>query len=252
VDDDQSTIGKKKQDHLIGTKIVDRYEILSVIGYGGTTSVYKANDLGRGRFVVIKMLHTHSTASEITVRRFEQECSTLALLKHRNIVAHYDNGVTDEDQPFLVMEYLDGVTLKQLIEESGSLEVKEALSIFIQACAGLAAAHEKSIVHRDMKPANIMVLRDEQAVVQVKILDFGVAKLLIQGETFQTKTQTGEMLGTLLYMSPEQCLDQDLDGRSDVYSLGCVLYEALTGKPPICGRTAFETMNKHLSFSCAP
>jgi hypothetical protein len=181
------------------------------------------------------------------VRRFEQECSTLALLKHRNIVAHYDNGVTDEDQPFLVMEYLDGVTLKQLIEESGSLEVKEALSIFIQACAGLAAAHEKSIVHRDMKPANIMVLRDEQAVVQVKILDFGVAKLLIQGETFQTKTQTGEMLGTLLYMSPEQCLDQDLDGRSDVYSLGCVLYEALTGKPPICGRTAFETMNKHLS-----
>ena len=244
----QSTTVKKKQDQLIGTKVGDRYEVLSVIGYGTTTSVYKAQDTQRdNRLVAIKMLHTHSTASEMTVRRFEQECKTLALLRHANIVTQYDSGVTDQDQPYLVMEFLDGVTLKKMIEDAGVIGVKQALEIFIQACAGLAAAHEKGVVHRDMKPANIMVTRDEKGKDHVKILDFGVAKLLIQGETFQTKTQTGEMLGTLLYMSPEQCLDQDLDGRSDVYALGCVLFETLTGKPPLCGRTAFETMNKHLT-----
>ncbi|HEY9756546.1 MAG TPA: protein kinase [Oculatellaceae cyanobacterium] len=244
---EQAPAEKKKRDPLIGTKISDRYEITSLIGHGATTSVYKGQDTQRNRPVAIKLLHTHSIASEMTVRRFEQECKTLALLKHNNIVAHYDSGTNDQDQPFMVMEYLEGTTIKQLIENEGAIEVKRALGIFIQACAGLSVAHEKDIVHRDMKPANIMVVKDAQGADLVKILDFGVAKLLIQGETFQTKTQTGEMLGTLLYMSPEQCLDQDLDGRSDVYSLGCVLYEALTAKPPICGRTAFETMNKHLS-----
>jgi serine/threonine protein kinase len=239
--------GKKKQDQLIGTKVDDRYEILSVIGHGATTSVYKAQDIQENRLVAIKMLHTHSIASEMTVRRFDQECKTLALLRHANIVTQYASGITEQDQPFLVMEYLDGLSLMQMILDQGAIPVLESLSIFMQACAGLSAAHEKGIVHRDMKPANIMITKDAQGRERVKILDFGVAKLLIQGETFQTKTQTGEMLGTLLYMSPEQCLDQDLDGRSDVYSLGCVLFEALTGKPPICGRTAFETMNQHLT-----
>lgn len=207
--DEQSTVSKKKQDRLIGTTIVDRYEILSIVGHGATTSVYKAQDKHRNRLVVIKMLHTHSIANEMTVRRFEQECKTLALLKHPNIVAHYDSGVTDPDQPFLVMEFLDRVTIKQLLDEHKSLDVREALPLFIEACAGLAAAHEKDVVHRDMKPVNLMVVKDAKGNSHVKILDLGVAKLLIQGETFQTKTQTGEMLGTLLYMSPEQCLDQD-------------------------------------------
>jgi serine/threonine-protein kinase len=157
----QSATGKKKQDQLIGTRVDGRYEILSVIGYGATTSVYKAQDTQRNRLVAIKMLHTHSTASDMTVRRFEQECKTLALLKHANIVAQYDNGVTDQDQPFLVMEFLEGLTLKQMIDDNGVIPVIEALSIFIQACAGLATAHEKGIVHRDMKPANIMVVKDE-------------------------------------------------------------------------------------------
>lgn len=246
-----TTTGKKKQDRMIGTKINERYEILSVVGHGATTSVYKAQDTKNDRLVAIKMLHTHSVSSEMTVRRFEQECKTLALLRHVNIVSQYESGVTDQDQPFLVMEFLEGASLMQMIQDNGAIRVIPALSIFTQACAGLAAAHEKGVVHRDMKPANIMLIKDDLGRDLVKILDFGVAKLLIQGETFQTKTQTGEMLGTLLYMSPEQCLDQDLDGRSDVYSLGCVLFEALTGKPPICGRTAFETMNQHLTVKPA-
>jgi serine/threonine protein kinase len=247
MNDEKLIVGKPKQDPLIGMMVAERYTILSLIGHGSTTSVYKAQDAQRNKVVVLKMLHIHSMASDLTLRRFEQECETLALLKHPNIVTHYDSGTTDQGQPFLVMEYLDGKTLKQLIDEKGFVEVVDALPIFMQACAGLAAAHERSVVHRDMKPANIMVMPDENGKFRVKLLDFGVAKILVQGETFQTKTQTGEMLGTLLYMSPEQCLDEFLDERSDVYSLGCVFYEALTGTPPLCGRTAFETMNKHLS-----
>ena len=237
---------KIRRDPFIGTVVAQRYEITELIGRGATTTVYKAEDKQVHRPVAIKILRTDSIFNEQTIRRFEQECKTLGLLKHSNIVALYDSGVTENDQPYLVMKYVDGISLKQLIDENNGLDVKRTLRIFIQVCAGLAAAHEKGVVHRDMKPANIMLEKDAQGNEHVQILDFGVAKFLVQGETFQTRTQTGEMLGTLLYMSPEQCLDQDLDARCDVYSLGCVIYETLTGKPPLVGRTAFETMNKHL------
>lgn len=238
----------KKRDPLLGSLLVNRYELLSLLGRGATTSVYKARDRDRDRFVAVKILRTDSLFNEQLIRRFEQECKTLALLKHSNIVELYDSGVNESDQPYLVMEYVDGISLKELIEADDRIAVKRTLRIFIQICAALAAAHEKGIVHRDMKPANIMLTKNADGEESVKILDFGVAKLLVQGETFQTKTQTGEMLGTLLYMSPEQCLEQILDERCDVYSVGCVLYETLTGKPPLIGRTAFETMNKHLTL----
>ncbi|HEY9734387.1 MAG TPA: serine/threonine-protein kinase [Drouetiella sp.] len=241
------TSAGKKRDPLLGTEVAGRYELLSLLGRGATTSVYKANDKEKGRIVAVKILRTDSIFNEQLIRRFEQECKTLALLKHKNIVELYDSGINDTDQPFLVMEFVDGSSLKDLIEADDRLDVRRVLKIFVQICAALAVAHEKGIVHRDMKPANIMLTRDSGGEELVKILDFGVAKLLVQGETFQTKTQTGEMLGTLLYMSPEQCLEQVLDERCDVYSVGCVLYEALTGTPPLIGRTAFETMNKHLT-----
>jgi len=244
---DQSTTQSRKRDPLIGTEIAARYELVSLLGRGATTSVYKANDKVKNRFVAVKILRTDSIFNEQLIRRFEQECKTLGLLKHRNIVQLYDSGVNDAEQPFLVMEYVDGISLKELIDADDCVDFARTLKIFIQICAALAAAHEKGIVHRDMKPANIMLMKNSDGEEQVKILDFGVAKLLVQGDTFQTKTQTGEMLGTLLYMSPEQCLEQVLDERCDVYSVGCVLYETLTGKPPLIGRTAFETMNKHLT-----
>lgn len=240
-------VAGKKRDPLLGTVVAERYELLSLLGRGATTSVYKARDREKERTVAVKILRTDSMFNEQLIRRFEQECKTLALLIHTNIVELYDSGINDTDQPFLVMEFVDGTSLKDLIEADDCLDLKRVLRIFVQICAALAAAHEKGIVHRDMKPANIMLTKDSHGDELVKILDFGVAKLLVQGETFQTKTQTGEMLGTLLYMSPEQCLEQVLDERCDVYSVGCVLYEALTGKPPLVGRTAFETMNKHLT-----
>lgn len=244
---EQTSTHDKKRDPLIGTTVAKRHEIVALLGRGATTTVYKAKDTQLKRLEAVKILRTDAIFNEETIKRFDQECRTLGLLKHPNIVTLYGNGITDSDQPFIVMEFVDGVSLKQLIDNEGSIEIKRAIPIFEQTCAGLAAAHERGVVHRDMKPANIMITKDAQGHDLVKILDFGVAKILIQGETFQTKTQTGEMLGTLLYMSPEQCLDQMLDGRCDVYSMGCVMFEALTGKPPLVGRTAFETMNKHLT-----
>lgn len=238
---------KKKSDPYIGRLLGNRYKILSLLGQGATTSVYKAQDTSHDRFAAVKILHFQFGSNEGTVNRFQQETKTISRLTHVNIAAYYDSGTTSEDEHYLVLEFADGKNLKQLIQETGAINWKRAVQLYLQICAALGAAHKLGIVHRDLKPANIIVTKDSAGNEIVKLLDFGVAKLLIQGETFQTKTQTGEMLGTLLYMSPEQCLDQDLDARSDIYSLGCVLFEALTGLPPFAARTAFETMNLHLT-----
>ncbi len=243
----RTTKSQKPIDKFIGTIIEDRFQILDCIGTGATTAVYRALDTQKQRTVALKVLRSEFADNEYTVLRFERECKTLKLLAHHNIVAYCYHGTTEDNRPYLIMEYLDGKSLKQLIESDAGVSPKRALKIFIQVCAALAAAHEKGVIHRDLKPANIMIQIDKEGNDVVKVLDFGVSKMLVQGETFQTKTQTGEMLGTLLYMSPEQCLDQDLDGRSDIYSLGCLMFETLTGTPPISARTAFETMNKHLT-----
>lgn len=235
-------------DPLIGITIGKRYEVISLIGHGATTSVYKAHDTKQDRSVALKILHSYYLGNEPTVRRFKQEAKTLGFLKHHNIISLYDSGVAASRQPYLVMEYAEGTSLKDLISRLGCIERTRAIQIFIQVCAALTTAHAAGIIHRDLKPANIMVTAAADGTDLVKILDFGVSKLMpIQGETFQTKTQTGEMLGTLAYMSPEQCLDQDITERSDIYSLGCVMYETLTGTMPLYGRTAFETMNKHMT-----
>lgn len=238
---------KKKSDPYIGRLLGNKYQILSLLGQGATTSVYKAQDTRHDRFAAVKILHFQFGSNEGTVNRFQQETKTIGRLNHINIAAYYDSGTTSEDEHYLVLEFADGKNLKQLIQETGAISWKRAIHLFLQICAALGAAHKLGIVHRDLKPANIIVTKDSAGTEVIKLLDFGVAKLLIQGETFQTKTQTGEMLGTLLYMSPEQCLDQDLDARSDIYSLGCVLFESLTGVPPLAARTAFETMNLHLT-----
>ena len=143
--------------------------------------------------------------------------------------------------------------MKDAIAETGWLSVSLTLGIAAQICSALCAVHELGLVHCDMKPGNIMLTCSPDGKLIVKVLDFGIAKILpVTGDTVLKLTQDGNMLGSLLYMSPEQCLDQEVDARSDLYSLGCVIYEALTGKPPICARTAFETMNKHLTAMPAP
>lgn len=232
----------------VGTILQDRYRLDSLLGSGGTSSVYKGFDLRDSREIAVKLMHAHLVSDVMVVRRFEQEAKTANVLVHPNIVPIHDFGSTPNGQPYLVMDFVAGRNLQDLMKESGgSLEWRRAVAICIQTCAALLAAHGRGVVHRDVKPTNIMISHNSSSEDVVKVLDFGIAKVLpIEGQTFFKLTQSGEMLGSLLYMSPEQCQDHNVDERSDVYALGCVLYETVTGMPPLSGKTAFETMNKHV------
>jgi serine/threonine-protein kinase len=236
------------KDPLIGTTVDDRFRILAGIGQGATSSVYKADELSTGQTVAIKILHAHLCSNDSLVARFEREAQAAKILVHPNIVAVNQYAVASNGTPYLVMDFVDGISLQQKLTANSWLPLAEALPIFAQVCAALNVAHQAGIVHRDLKPGNIMLTNQPDGTCLVKILDFGCAMVMpLLGDTVLKVTQTGEMLGSLLYMSPEQCLDQDVDARSDCYALACVLYETLTGKPPLSARTAFETMNKQLS-----
>jgi tRNA A-37 threonylcarbamoyl transferase component Bud32 len=236
------------KDPLIGSTIDNKFRILAGIGQGATSSVYKAEELSTEKIVAIKILHSHLCTNESLVARFEREAQAARILVHPNIVAVNEYAVAANGTPYLVMDYVDGISLQQKLISNEWLSLSVALPIFIQVCAALNVAHQAGIVHRDLKPGNIMLTTQNDGTRLVKILDFGCAMVMpLLGDTVLKVTQTGEMLGSLLYMSPEQCLDQDVDARSDCYSLACVLYETVTGKPPLSARTAFETMNKQLS-----
>ncbi len=237
------------RDPNVGSIIDERYYLQTLIGRGATSSVYEATDAKTERSVAVKLMHSHLVSEEMFVSRFAQESKTAKLLQHPNIVRVEDYNVSENGVPFLVMELVKGSSLSDVIKGAGWLPTARAFSIFQQVCAALAAAHEKSIVHRDLKPSNIMLTTTDGGDLLVKVLDFGIAKQIsMDGDTAAMRlTQAGEALGSLLYMSPEQCLDEDIDSRSDCYSMGCVMYETLTGKPPLCARTAFETMNKQIS-----
>jgi serine/threonine protein kinase len=236
------------QDVLIGTTIAGRYQVLSFIGRGGMSVVYKARHNYMERIAAIKMLHAHLVSNQQSLKRFQQEAQAASCLAHPNVMGVHDFGITPQGQPYLVMDYLQGLSLSELIEKEGQLSPERTYSIFIQACDALSHAHQKGVIHRDLKPSNIMLLDGEDHPDFVKIVDFGIAKLLSQSEKQgQHLTQTGEVFGSPLYMSPEQCLADQLDARSDIYSLGCVIYETLTGKSPLSGASMLETMYMHLN-----
>ncbi len=233
---------------IVGALLDNRYRIQAQIGKGATSSVYKAHDDEQNRTVAVKILHMHLTDETDIVRRFLGEANTSNLIQHVNVVRVHGQGMY-RHQPYIIMEYAEGQTLQEILKQDGWISQERALNICAQVCAAIAAAHEKNIIHRDLKPSNIIVTKNSDGNDLVRLLDFGIAKYFFpdQTETFLRLTQSGETLGSLLYMSPEQCLAHDLDSRSDIYSVGCILYEMLTGKPPLCGRTAFETMNKQIS-----
>lgn len=277
--DDGAVLDFEVIDPLIGTLLADRYRVEALIGRGATSTVYQAIDMGeRARAaasgkssaleasgsestvvadqattginlpVAIKVLHPHLSSDAAVVKRLSQEAKSLRDFRHKNVVGVQSMGVTRQGQPFLVMELVEGQSLLEYLRQNGALNKFACMSIFDQLLDAIGAAHSLGILHRDLKPGNIMLSSKEDGGFLVKILDFGIAKIVpMQGDTFFRLTQTGEMMGSLLYMSPEQCLEQDWDQRGDIYSLGCVFYEALTARAPLIGRTAFETMNKHLS-----
>ena len=220
-----------------GMYVADRYEIVGKIGTGGMSNVYKAKDQILGRFVAIKVLKQEFSEDVNFLTKFRTEAQSAAGLEHPNIVNIYDVG-NEDGLHFIVMEYVEGVTLKTYIEKKGQLSYKEAVSIAIQVGRGIEAAHNKHIIHRDIKPQNVMVLRDGS----VKVADFGIACL---ENSAQTLTQ--EALGSVHYISPEQARGERTDARSDIYSSGVVLYEMLTGRLPFEGDSAVSVAIQHLS-----
>jgi hypothetical protein len=225
------------------------YEILSALGAGGMGEVYRARDPRLGREVAIKVLPSGSAPDSERLRRFEQEARATAALNHPNILAVFDIGSQD-NSPYIVSELLDGETLRERLN-SGALPVRKAVEYALQISRGLAAAHDHGIFHRDLKPENIFITRDGH----VKILDFGLAKLtmpepgsssLSAQATLDSVTGRGVLLGTLGYMSPEQCRGASVDARSDLFSFGAVLYEMLSGRPAFRGDTTADTISSIL------
>jgi serine/threonine-protein kinase len=239
------------QDPLIGTKLAGKYEILSVLGTGGMGVVYKGRQDVMDRIVAIKMLQSHHLNDSMSVKRFQQEGRATCKLNHPHIITVYDFGISQQTgQPFIVMDYLQGVPLSDIIKQEGQVSVDRSMKIFAQAADALGHAHKQGIIHRDLKPSNIVLISYDGDKDFVKVVDFGVAQIMedAQGSTenHQRLTQMGEVCGSPVYMSPEQCQGHKLDQRSDVYSMGIVMYETLTNRLPLLGRTMVETMRKHI------
>ena len=224
-------------DQYIGKMLDDRYEILELIGSGGMANVYKARCHRLNRLVAIKILKSDLADNADFRRRFHDESQAVAQLSHANIVSVYDVS-TNPDREYIVMELIDGITLKQYMERRGRMDWRESLHFITQIMRGLSHAHSRGIIHRDIKPQNIMVLRDGS----VQVADFGIACLANQGQTL-----TQEALGSVHYISPEQARGDRIDARSDIYSAGVVLYEMLTGRLPFEGDSAVSVAIQHLS-----
>lgn len=236
-----ATAGSYQAGYVFG----DRYKILQLIGCGGMGAVYRVEQIFLRKQFALKTLNRNSV-SENAWQRFLKEAKAASVLDHPGLVKVHDFGMAEQVMPFMVMDYVEGVTLAQLIKSSGSLPADEVIEMFIQACDALAFAHKKGIVHRDLKPSNIMVSYSAAQKLQVKIVDFGIAKMISNAELeSMALTRTGEIFGTPQYMSPEQCQGLAIDHRSDIYSLGCAMFEALTGSPPFVGDGVLAIMMKH-------
>lgn len=220
-----------------GTKINDRYQIIKTLGEGGMANVYLAHDIILDRNVAVKVLRGDLASDEKFVRRFQREALSASSLSHPNIVEMYDVG-EDDGQYYIVMEYVDGKTLKQVLKQRGHLSITEVVDIMLQLTDGMAHAHDAYIIHRDIKPQNIMILSNGV----IKITDFGVATALNSTQL----TQTNSVMGTVHYLPPEQAQGKGSTIKSDIYSMGIMMYELLTGFVPYKGENAVEIALKHL------
>lgn len=230
-----------------GKLVAGRYRILEQIGEGGMGVVFKARDLSLNRIVAVKILNVFGM-SQSDVIRFHREAKAASNIKHPNVVQVLDFGLMNSGQPYMIMEFVDGVPLSDVISNREFLPVELVLQLLEQICDGMTAVHKQGIVHRDLKSSNLMVvgLASQQPII--KVLDFGIAKLSETGqEKMHRVTLTGEIIGSPRYMSPEQARGERVDQRSDIYSLGCILYEMLTGCPLFEGESALATIGMHLN-----
>ena len=227
----------------------DRYELGEILGFGGMSEVHLARDLRLHRDVAIKVLRADLARDPSFYLRFRREAQNAAALNHPAIVAVYDTGeavTASGPLPYIVMEYVDGVTLRDIVHTDGPMPQRRALEVIADACQALNFSHQHGIVHRDVKPANIMISK----AGAVKVMDFGIARALADGSN--KVTQTAAVIGTAQYLSPEQARGESVDARSDVYSLGCVLYEMLTGEPPFVGDSPVAVAYQHVREDPVP
>jgi serine/threonine protein kinase len=231
------------------SNLAGQYEFIGKIGEGGMGVIYKARHLALNHLVAIKMMHV-SQMDQNKILRFQQEAKAVSSLDHPSIVRVRDFGISEAGQPHMVLDFIDGVTLDAMIKTHGPLSLNDAKELFSQICDAVAHAHNRKVLHRDLKPSNVMlVYRDNQPPLPI-IVDFGIAKVVDPGQQQgMNLTQTGEIFGSPFYMSPEQTAGKELDQRSDIYSVGCMLFETLTGAPPFVGKNAIETLIMHTSSS---
>ena len=218
---------------LAGGILDGRYRLDALLGAGAMGAVYRATQLNLHRTVAIKFARGDLLSDPRAVERFRREALVVAQLKHPNIVTIHDFGVTPEAGAYLVMEHLEGRSLRQELERTARLDLGDALEVMRQACAAVGAAHAAGVIHRDLKPENIFLEATLDRSIAAKVLDFGIAKLTAASHTtWRRLTLAGAFLGTPVYTSPEQSSGDEVDARADIYSLGCILYEMLTGRPP--------------------
>ncbi|HEY9717488.1 MAG TPA: serine/threonine-protein kinase, partial [Trichormus sp.] len=228
-----------------GDVLADKYLIEAALGKGGMAVVWRGRHLLMDRPVAIKMMLPEVMEEEDSLQRFLREMKAASSLKHPNIVTIYDFDQTPV--PYIVMDLLNGRSLDVILEEEGKLQPARIVHILSQMCDALAVAHHANMIHRDIKPSNIVI---ENRVMQpdfVQLVDFGIAKLVDSNSASMKLTKTGEIFGSILYMSPEQCMGKPLDARSDIYALGCVIFELLTGELPFAGSSVYQTLSNHVN-----
>ncbi len=248
---DIPSVGNPSRDLNPGVVFGQNYQILEMVGKGGMSAVYKAYDRMLKRHVAVKVLCYKRKLDKKARARFVQEGIALSKLDHPNLIKVYEFGDADSAEPFLVMDFLEGVALSDVMAPKKALPAFRAVSMVKQCVDALRHAHNKGVVHRDLKPSNVMLVKDHDTNAEmVKIIDFGIAK--VDEADSQRLTETGEVFGSPLYMSPEQCRGERLDERSDMYSLGCMFYELLTGKAPFVGVDFADTVGMHFNDNPKP
>lgn len=231
---------------VIGTLVADKYELLEEIGRGSLGIVYKARDREDGSIVAVKVILGVSD-DDVKLKRYEQGINSARLLDHPNIVRIQDSGMTKDNRPFYVTQYIEGTKLSGLLKEKRRLPVERAVRIIAQVCDAIDHAHYYGVIHRNLKPENIIITNNSDGGDVAHVMDFGLAKSFFQSNKPDHKlTATGEIVGSPEYMSPEQSMFKEVDWRSDIYSCGCLLYHMLTGKPPFKGSSNLDTILKQV------
>jgi serine/threonine-protein kinase len=234
-------------DPLLGILVEDRYRIQALLGQGSAGSVYRARQELIGRDVAIKVLHDYLVSDDEFVKRFKQEAKAASRLNHPNIITIYDFGIIPQGRrPYIAMDLLTGTPLSELISQSDHIPVETVIPIFKMVCQALAEAHRQGVVHRDIKPENIVLVERGGKKLFPIVVDFGIARLIQEESDAAKITRTGTVCGSPTYMSPEQCTSSKVDHRSDIYSLGVVLFEALTGNVPFTAEELVKVMTMHL------